>query len=240
MIMALHGFLGLRKDWDPFREMIRRPDASPHDWLTPDLWQLLDRAPTISAAAQALAAEAAASAPGRPWLLGYSMGGRLAMRAFSLRPDAFAGAIFLSANPGLRTDAERSARRRADEVWAMRFAGDEPWDAMMADWNAREAFAATEALVRPAGLFDRTRLARALRDWGLGVQPDLRAELAKTARPSLWISGARDAAFTETMKQGVGGAGRWTSIAKAGHRLLWDEPTALSQTIQAFLAEHDG
>src|SRR5262249_58533233 len=55
---------------------------------------------------------------GRAVYAGYSMGGRLCLRLALDRPDLVRGLVLLSASPGISDDAERAARRQADEKLA--------------------------------------------------------------------------------------------------------------------------
>ena len=49
----------------------------------------------------------------------------------------------------------------------------------------------------------RVSVARSFVDWSLGTQADLTAELAKITCPALWLTGERDAKFTELRKAAV-------------------------------------
>src|ERR1041385_616117 len=66
-------------------------------------------------------------------LVGYSMGGRLALQAL-IEGAAFDRAVIVSA--GLNLEEGREERRERDEAWAMRFESDE-WENVMRDWNAQ-------------------------------------------------------------------------------------------------------
>jgi 2-succinyl-6-hydroxy-2,4-cyclohexadiene-1-carboxylate synthase len=246
-VLALHGFLGLPSDWMPFVESLADRNGHKLPWRALDLWSEFARVregeDAFAAVARAIVAEADCLARdgGKPIILGYSMGGRLAMRAVVERPSAFAGAIFVSAHPGLPAAAEsaRAERVRGDEAWARRFEGREPWPALLAAWNSQPVFQGSQA---PAGnareeaRFGRDILAAALRRWGLGRQGDLRSALAAPAAPrSLWLSGERDARFAQAMSEGAGGNGTWLSLAGAGHRAPWDRPGAFAQAAQMFI-----
>src|SRR2546425_495440 len=61
---------------------------------------------------------------GRAVYAGYSMGGRLCLRLALDRPDLVRGLVLLSASPGIADDAERAARREADEELAQEIERD--------------------------------------------------------------------------------------------------------------------
>ena len=68
-------------------------------------------------------------------LVGYSMGGRLALQAL-IDGAPFDRAVIISA--GLNLEENRDERRARDEAWARRFESD-PWDEVIRDWNAQSA-----------------------------------------------------------------------------------------------------
>ena len=58
---------------------------------------------------------------GKAFLLGYSLGGRLALHACLARPDLWSGVIIVSADPGLSSPEEKGLQLRKDRQWAERF-----------------------------------------------------------------------------------------------------------------------
>ena len=74
-----------------------------------------------------------------PVLMGYSMGGRLALHALLEDPAMWRGAIIVSADYGHGRD---EGRIRRDAEWA-RLARELPWAEFMDRWNAQPVFAGT-------------------------------------------------------------------------------------------------
>ncbi|MCX6865074.1 MAG: hypothetical protein NTV46_02435, partial [Verrucomicrobia bacterium] len=69
-------------------------------------------------------------------LLGYSMGGRLALHALLEENPPWQAAIIVSAHPGLEAEAERETRRTADAAWAHQaLTGN--WQEFLAAWDAQ-------------------------------------------------------------------------------------------------------
>ena len=226
-VVALHGFLGLPSDWDRISALY------PGVWSSVDLWAWLRDAGPRSTA-EDFAKYLAEFARGA-LLVGYSMGGRLAMGAFARAPESFAGAAFVSCRPGLADAEERLDRARADERWAARFESEEPWESVTRAWHQQTVFVGTQAPDRRERDFDRALLAAALRQWGVAGQRDWRAELAAAPRPSLWISGERDRKYDDLMAAvAVGPAQRHVSLVGAGHRAPWDQPEAFAETLHSF------
>lgn len=215
-VVALNGFLGQPSDW-------------PRD-LLPDGWTL--RALAVDVALfDEWASRFTASLTEPVVLLGYSLGGRLAMHALIQDPSKFLGAMIVSANPGLTSESERAERRAADEKWATRFES-EPWDQLMRDWNAQAVFRGpAPAPERAEG--DRARLANQMRTWSLGRQRDLRSELASLELPITFVTGEIDTKFTAIARELPF---EHVVIENAGHRVPWDAPTPFRAQLAKFLS----
>lgn len=166
-------------------------------------------------------------------LLGYSLGGRLALhvaeQAEAGGPGP-AGFFFVSTNPGLPAE-ERTARRANDDKWAARFERED-WAETLRAWNAQEVFrgGAVEPL-RDAASYDRDQLAWVLREWSLGNQENFEERFARWRAPQLWIAGAKDLKFAGIVEnlrdRGAPGA----LIANASHRVHLDQPRSLALAI---------
>ena len=149
-------------------------------------------------------------------LLGYSLGGRLALQAAAAAPEKFRMVVVLSAHPGLTTQQERLERLELDRRWSER-AAHLPWAKFLQQWDAQD--------VLGSGSPDRLALepyrhaiAQAFRGWSLGNQADLRPALANLSCPLHWVTGEQDLKFT-ALAAGVG-CGRQHVVQGAGHRLL--------------------
>ncbi|HEX7190431.1 MAG TPA: alpha/beta fold hydrolase, partial [Thermoanaerobaculia bacterium] len=120
-------------------------------------------------------------------LVGYSMGGRLALQAL-INKAPFDRAVIVSS--GLNLEQGRDERRASDEAWARRFETD-PWDEVMRDWNAQTVFSG-HVVERFERDYDRRELARQLRESSPGILPPLGPRLHEIEIPILWIAGERD------------------------------------------------
>src|ERR1043165_5206156 len=106
-LIFFHGFLGAKEDWMemlPFFEERYHCIALdlPGHGETPYCEEMLATLETTLKMYR------------KPILIGYSMGGRLALQL-----QQYASAVVaLSAHPGLSTQAEREARQKVDEVWS--------------------------------------------------------------------------------------------------------------------------
>jgi 2-succinyl-6-hydroxy-2,4-cyclohexadiene-1-carboxylate synthase len=160
-------------------------------------------------------------------LLGYSMGGRRALQVLEQVPVA--KAVIVSAG----INAPDALRRERDEVWARRFETDS-WEALMHDWNAQAVFGGHSVERRELD-YDRSVLARQLREWSPAVLPPPRLERIET--PLLWVAGALDAKYVEIGKAAVARLARaelWVCPG-AGHRVPWEQPQAFVERLREFL-----
>jgi 2-succinyl-6-hydroxy-2,4-cyclohexadiene-1-carboxylate synthase len=202
VITCLHGFLGAPRDWEGLREAGVAIATPPLDAIPP--WGDI--------------------------LLGYSLGGRLALHAL-LAGARYERAIFVSTGLGIEDEVARAARRASDEAWALRFESEE-FDSVVADWNAQPVLAGP-ALSRTRADYD----ARALREWSSGALPPAASRLHELTIPTLWIAGARDTKYVAEAKRAASLArdGRVTIIDSAGHRVPWEQPDEFLATVRAFL-----
>jgi 2-succinyl-6-hydroxy-2,4-cyclohexadiene-1-carboxylate synthase len=165
-------------------------------------------------------------------LLGYSMGGRLALHHLESGAATASAAVIISA--GL--NAPDDARRARDEEWARRFEREE-WSPLMRAWNGQEVFGG-HVVQRLEKDFDRAELARQLRENSPAVLPPPRLETIET--PVLWIAGERDAKYAGIAEQAVKRLPRaelWI-CPDSGHRVPWEQPEALVERLRTFLDLH--
>jgi 2-succinyl-6-hydroxy-2,4-cyclohexadiene-1-carboxylate synthase len=168
---------------------------------------------------------------GRAILLGYSMGGRIALYAAFSR--FFRALILESASPGLEDPFERERRRISDETLAASIER-EGVQAFIERWEKLPLFASQKTLplecretLRRQRLQNRaTGLAQSLRGVGLGVQPSLYARLPTLQIPVLLIAGELDTKFTAItrhMAQALPQA-QVRIIPGAGHTVHLEQP----------------
>lgn len=230
-LYALHGNLGSSHDWDhltlPGVEAI-------------DLWQWQESDPGISL--EAFGRRFVASIQDSEEdavILGYSLGGRLALHALAAAPHRWKAVILLSTHPGLDSEAARRERAVLDRAWAARARGDS-WDAFLENWNAQPVFQGQAVGADQADLVSRREaIAAAFESWSLSEQEPMDLKLAGCETPVLVVHGERDAKFASL-------AGRFAdafpgaeirAIAGAGHRLPLDAPASLSETIDSWLGK---
>lgn len=185
-------------------------------------------------------------APGPVDLLGYSMGGRLALYLARHYPQHTRRLILESASPGLADTEARRARVESDAALANRMEA-EGLEAFVDFWEQVPLFASQQSLteaarqrLRAQRLRNRpTGLANSLRNMGTGSQPSLWNELSALAMPTLLITGARDEKFCTIAQQMVKQIpnGTHVTIRDAGHTVHLEQTLLFLQEIREYLKE---
>ena len=225
-MIALHGFLGKPTDWSA----IVPPDCICPNWLSltqnrPDLLEQL---------AHQLIEECIEGET----IIGYSMGGRLALLMLTAYPQHFRQAVIISASPGLSAQEDPEARRNSDRQWAKRFLSED-WDTVVADWNRQAVFATDPPTTRPRieSDFNRNQLAWALEFGSVANQPDLRPALSQLAIPILWIAGERDVKYSKLAHECAALSPQFevSILPDCGHRAPWTNSTAFQNALKSFI-----
>ena len=110
---CLHGAVGMASDWRGFAKAMADTGIGTR---AVDLWRFLQcdpmPLPTFGNVLNADALGQVFRGNGRA-LLGYSMGGRLALHALLDEPHPWQAAVIVSADPGSENEADRISRRTA-------------------------------------------------------------------------------------------------------------------------------
>jgi len=233
-VVLLHGFTQTRQSW-------RRTIAAlggRYRALAPDLpghGQAAERRP---ASFPACAAYVRALAGDRFTLVGYSMGGRIALYTALTLPRHVERLVLVGASPGIADAAERAERRRADDALADRIEAI-GLEAFATEWGSQELFAGQPERVAAAAHADRLRntphgLAAALRGLGTGVMPPLWDRLGELAVPVTLVVGERDAKFRAIAGRMSGAIGdcHVVVVDGAGHAVQLEQPELVAAAIR--------
>jgi 2-succinyl-6-hydroxy-2,4-cyclohexadiene-1-carboxylate synthase len=185
----------------------------------------------------------------RTHLLGYSMGGRVALGLVALQPARVRSAILVGASAGLADPEARAARLRSDAALAdeLLTRGLEPF---VERWMALPLFRSQWERLGPehreAARKQRLRnrsesLARSLRGCGTGAQPPLHERLGRVTAPVLLCAGDEDVKFCEIARDLAERLprGRLCTIPRAGHACHLENPSAFADAALSFLRETD-
>ena len=138
VLMLLHGFLGCSADWDPLLSEIAKHDGEGYSCLVVDLPGHGSSSSGRGQLPQVLAVSWEATVAlllklldrlqvSRCALVGYSLGGRLALQLAAEDPKRFWAVCSIGGNPGLEDPIERLKRRDADAVLACQLRGLSSW-----------------------------------------------------------------------------------------------------------------
>jgi 2-succinyl-6-hydroxy-2,4-cyclohexadiene-1-carboxylate synthase len=222
-LVLLHGFTQTGRSWAPLVARLRPR----YRCFAPDLPGHGDASHRRPATFDAVAAYVAALRMERFTLLGYSMGGRLALATALRIPERVERLIVIGASPGIADPEERARRRRADLALAERIEAI-GLEAFVDEWGAQPLFAGQPRGVAEAARADRLRntasgLAAALRGMGTGAMEPLWDRLP----PVTPIVGERDEKFRAIAER----MGEPLVVAGAGHAAHLENPEAVATLV---------
>jgi 2-succinyl-6-hydroxy-2,4-cyclohexadiene-1-carboxylate synthase len=167
-------------------------------------------------------------------LLGYSMGGRLALYFATIYPQLIGKLILESASPGLQTESERQERIVRDNQLADRIEHDgiesfvDFWESLPL-WNSQQQFPqiVRDNLRKQRLTNNPLGLANSLRGMGTGFQPSLWDKLPFLQIPAQLIVGELDSKFVQIGKQmnHLLPQSTMTIIENAGHTVHLEKPS---------------
>ncbi|MGL5834191.1 MAG: 2-succinyl-6-hydroxy-2,4-cyclohexadiene-1-carboxylate synthase [Waterburya sp.] len=176
-------------------------------------------------------------------LVGYSMGGRIALYLAIHFPQYFQGVILESTSPGLSNQLERDRRlvqdlKLAEQLESLNLAD------FIQQWYSQPLFSSfvqhpnyQEAIARRLGN-DPYKLAKSLHFMGLGTQSSLWNRLGEIQVPLLLIVGELDPKFVklnQLMAQDCLQA-RLQIVASTGHNVHFEHSAQFSSLIKHFIA----
>lgn len=241
-IIAIHGFTGSAEDFDPLRQHLRPEDAlQAIDLPGHGKLSALRQPADFSMAAHQAAIDVAAGNSRQITLLGYSLGGRLALHWAVAHPERVAHLILIGASPGLATPEQCDERRLADASLAG-FIRTQGIEAFFKYWHNQTFFEKLLELpperLAPI-LARRTRnepeaLALSLENVGTGTLPSLWHRLKELRMPIDIVTGEHDSKFTR-LAQDMGAhlpKARLSIIEDADHAVHLEQPADLAMLLR--------
>ncbi len=182
-------------------------------------------------------------------LLGYSMGGRLALFFALSYPELVRSLTMVGASPGIASATERTERRYSDEALADRIEREgmpafvDYWTALPL-WSSqrRNLPTAQKQQLKEQRLQNRpSGLANSLRGMGTGAQPPLHDRLPSLQAPTLLLVGAEDRSFVAVNRQMAQSIPkvRLVVVPETGHAVHLESPDAFSRTVLNFWGPAD-
>lgn len=233
--LLLHGFTGAAADWQavwpstipalavdlPGHGASPAPQGTMHQWIADWHLALPDRLDT---------------------LVGYSLGGRLALSLLAVLPHRWRRLVIISAHPGLNCEHERRVRCQADQVW-IECLREQGIVAFVNAWEAQPLFASQRQRVNHSQLASQRQrrlshhasaLAQTLGCFGLGQMPPTWQAIATFQGPLHWIVGTEDTRFVAIAEQVKQHRPATTlhHLSSCGHNPLLEQPEQLHDLLR--------
>ncbi|KEQ18671.1 hypothetical protein GZ78_00650 [Endozoicomonas numazuensis] len=258
-LVLLHGFLGDSSDWEALARNLENDlylvavDLPGHG-KSRDIKVSQDNA--FEAFSDLLRQTLSQLGLSQYSLLGYSLGGRLAMSHLVQETEAVDRLLVESSHPGLEDEAERKARWKNDQGWAEQFRNNplsevlQRWyhQPIFADLNSRERerlmqhrcnshqveISSTE---QEAATESGESLAYALEAFSLSRQPEFWGMLNRTSGASHYFCGERDLKFQAIAHRllEMGCFHGIHEIKEAGHNIHREQPEVMAKMIRQLL-----
>jgi 2-succinyl-6-hydroxy-2,4-cyclohexadiene-1-carboxylate synthase len=247
-LLLLHGFTGDASTWFPFcsewgsQSRLIMPDIIGHGKTESpgelSRYQIESAAHDVNGILDKMGVQ-------QVDVLGYSMGGRLALTFAILFPDKVRKLILESASPGLATKSEREIRRMKDAELANFIIenGMEPfvdyWEGIPLFETMKRLPPAAKAAIRRQRLSHLPNgLAGSLIGMGTGSQPSWWESLDQLSCEVLLLTGELDQKFctiAEKMSKVIKNA-KWDVVKNSGHAIHVEEREKFGTIVSDFLS----
>lgn len=251
-LILLHGFTGDTRTWHPFISQWQDQNQlimidilghgktdSPKD---PERYRIEKVAQDIREILNELYIE-------QTHILGYSMGGRLALTFTILYPDKVRSLFLESSSPGLEEVEEREKRVNQDEVLAQMIL-EKGLETFVDYWENIPLFATQSTL--DDSIRERIRnqrleqnpvgLANSLRGMGTGRQPSWWKKLRAVTVPTFLLCGEQDKKFcriNKRMKQLLPN-GKFITFSQVGHAIHVEDPVNFGKMVRKLISDVEG
>jgi 2-succinyl-6-hydroxy-2,4-cyclohexadiene-1-carboxylate synthase len=232
-VVLLHGFTHTGASWEPVEA------ALGFEATAPGIRGHGSASAVEPVTLEAVVGDVAAVAPPGPFtLVGYSMGGRIALHVGLALKERVERLVLVGASPGIADPVERSGRLRADLRLADEIEAG-TIEEFARRWATTPVLAGQPASVGARVEEDRLRntpagLARALRGLGTGALPPLWDRLDELTMPVALVVGERDEKFSAIAFQMAGAIQRSevVIVSGAGHAVHLEAPAAVGEIIE--------
>ncbi len=245
-VVFLHGFMGRGEDWRAVCQML----AVDYYCLVPDLpghgenTKLpLDEPIIFDGLAKGILTLLDTHALPQAAMVGYSMGGRIALHTIIQHPARFRALILESASPGLQETEERQVRLETDRGRARKILQD-GLPAFLEKWYRAELFSSLQRRPKILDSIKTARLqnesvwmAKVIVDLSPGQQKPLWKELPNLTLPSLILAGELDAKYRLVAAKTAGAMvnAQLQLIPQSGHNIHAEETGVFMLVVGEFL-----
>ncbi|QSX33842.1 2-succinyl-6-hydroxy-2,4-cyclohexadiene-1-carboxylate synthase [Shewanella avicenniae] len=242
-LVLLHGFLGSGADWQPLLARLSQTFYC----ITVDLpghgqsQHTLQHSPAFTECATLVQQSVLALGIEQFHLLGYSLGGRIALHLAAEYPQHLLSLQLESCHPGLVTEAEREQRASNDQLWQQRLAQLSMSD-FLALWYQQAVFAdlseqQRQTLIAQRAQQDPASLLAMYAGTSLALQQPLWQLPSQLTCAVHYYYGTRDAKFTALAQRWQQQAPelRLHAIDAVGHNCHKGNPVAFLAQLQPAL-----
>lgn len=251
LILFLHGFMGNIYEFDRVIQLLK-DDFS---YLVIDLpghgnTQVLgaDEYYTIQRTAESIIGLIDKLNITKCYLVGYSMGGRLALYLTLHFPQYFSKVILESASPGLATETERLERIKSDAQIAKKLArslSKADFALFLSNWYSQPIFGSIKhhpefkIMLESRLQNNPLDLVKSLQFMGNGNQPSLWDKLTHNQIPLLLLVGENDAKFIDINHKmfQICSVAQMKRIGKSAHNIHWENTSDFVYHLKEFFQQ---
>ncbi len=244
-VIFLHGFMGNLEDWRGITDGLKDSFCC----LLVDLpghgksLHVSDDTYTFPGAARSIAKTVEVAGVGPAAIVGYSMGGRVALYLAIHFRRLCSALICESASPGIVEEKQRENRKVLDATCAYTLEEGE-FEDFLRTWYSQPVFASLtrmpetlEKIIRRRRLNDPAKLAKALLGFSVGVQAPLWEHLSRLDVPVLLLAGEQDSKYIAIIKQmdSLLRGADVQIVPEVGHNIHEENPSGFLERIRVFL-----
>ncbi|MBD2018142.1 2-succinyl-6-hydroxy-2,4-cyclohexadiene-1-carboxylate synthase [Microcoleus sp. FACHB-53] len=176
------------------------------------------------------------------FLVGYSMGGRLALYLTLHFSQRFSRIVLESTSPGLKTQGDRLERIQRDFELANKLEKSN-FSRFLANWYSQPLFASLknhpdfDSLKQTRLQNNQFELAKSLRNLGTGCQPSLWEKLQNNKNYLLLLVGEYDTKFITINSEMIRLCpfAQLEIVSNCGHNIHFEDPKTFVENVQSFL-----
>ncbi len=168
-------------------------------------------------------------------IIGYSLGGRLAMQSIADDPYLWDAGILIGAHPGFKTVQDKNDSLSFDLKWAEKFK-QESFNTLLKEWNSLPIFGKKPNSFMPDQKY-KNIYSEICKNYSKGLQADLTEKITKSGVPILYISGSNDLKY-KTIGNYLANTSKnikHVVIENSFHRVPWENKNLFIKTVNYFL-----
>ena len=244
LVIFIHGFMGSHSDWDSFVQKLGKKyfcislDLPGHGKSPLTLKSFEELSFTLKNLIQTMGKD-------KCYLIGYSLGGRIALDLFNRYPDLISGMVLESCHPGLKNEEEKIKRLNHDKNLFSHISNNNEGDFLkfLKNWYQLPLFGDLSSNKNFKSLLgkrmknDPHKLKTIASCFSLGNQDNFLSKICSNKKPTLYITGNQDKKYTDIGKD-LSKKSKYLDhviIKNASHNTHFDKPLEFEGHIYNFL-----